>query len=84
MSSIYSSGQTQRDKFRFNEFASYGLDWRTGYCFSYESMDEYIDDIKSVASYYGYNSEEIDCLLNNGFTPEEVEEMLYCNDCMEL
>lgn len=81
---IYSSGQTQRDKFHFNEFASYGLDWRTGYCFSYDSKDEYIDDIKSVASYYGYNSEEIDCLLNNGFTPEEVEEMLYCNDCMEV
>lgn len=81
---IYSSGQIQRDKFQFNEFASYGLDWRTGYHFSYDSRDEYIDDIKSVASYYGYSSEEIDCLLNDGFTPEEVEDMLYCNDCMEV
>lgn len=82
---LYSSGQTQRDKFEFNEYASYGLDWRTGYCSrSYGTRNEYIDDIKTVASYYGYDGEEIDCLLKNGFTPEEVEDMLYCNDYLEV
>lgn len=81
---LYSSGQTQKDKFHFDEFASYGFDWRTGYCNSYLSNEDYIDDIKTVASYYGYDCEEIDCLLNNGFTPEEVEDMLYCNDCLEV
>ncbi len=60
----------------------YGYDWRKG--FEYSNANEYVDDIKSVAQYYGYDSDEIDCLLNNGFTPEEVEEMLYADDFLEV
>ncbi len=52
--------------------------------FEYSNANEYVDDIKSVAQYYGYDSDEIDCLLNNGFTPEEVEEMLYADDFLEV
>lgn len=81
---IYSSGQTQRGKFEFNEYASYGYDWRTGYCGSYFSKDDYIDDIKSVASYYGYEEDDIDTMLSQGFTPDEIEQILYDNDCMEV
>lgn len=81
---IYSSGQTQRVKFEFNEYASYGYDWRTGYCGNYFSKDDYIDDIKSVASYYGYQEDDIDTMLRQGFTPDEIEQILYENDCMEV
>ncbi len=83
---IYSSGQTQRGKFEFNEYASYGYDWRMCYCgsYGYSSRNEYIDDIKSVATYYGYGEEDIDTMLRQGFTPSEIEEILYENDCMEV
>ncbi len=81
---IYSTGQTQTGKFHFDEYSSYGLDWRTGYNFGYSSKNEYIDDIKSIASYYGYDETDIDTLLNKGFTPEEIEQILYENDCMEV
>lgn len=81
---IYSSGQTQRGKFEFNEYAGYGYDWRTGYCNSYISKMDYIDDIKSVASYYGYEEDDIDTMLRQGFTPDEIEQILYDNDCMEV
>lgn len=81
---IYSSGQTQREKFDFDEYASYGYDWRTGYCSSYFTKDDYIDDIKSVASYYGYEEDDIDTMLRQGFTPDEIEQILYDNDCMEV
>ncbi len=81
---IYASGQTQRGKFEFNEYASYGYDWRTGYCNSYFSKTDYIDDIKSVASYYGYQEDDIDTMLRQGFTPDEIEQILYDNDCMEV
>lgn len=81
---IYSSGQTQRGRFEFNEYASYGYDWRTGYCNSYISKDDYIDDIKSVASYYGYQEDDIDTMLRQGFTPDKIEQILYDNDCMEV
>lgn len=81
---IYSSGQTQRGRFEFNEYASYGHDWRTGYCNSYFPKTDYIDDIKSVASYYGYQEDDIDTMLRQGFTPDEIEQILYENDCMEV
>lgn len=83
---IYSTGQTQTGKFEFDEYGSYGLDWRTGYCsgYGYSSKDEYIDDIKSVAAYYGYGEEDVDMMLSKGFTPSEIEEILYENDCMEV
>ncbi len=46
---------------------------------NYTTTDsDYIDDLKSIAAYQGYSSDDIDDLIQNGFTPEEVEEYLYC------
>ena len=36
----------------------------------------YIEDLKSVASYYGTWPEDIDEMLADGVTPEEIEELL--------
>lgn len=36
------------------------------------------DDLKSVAVYQGYSPDEVDELLRSGFTPEEIEEYIYC------
>ena len=44
----------------------------------YDYTSDYIDELRSVASYQGYSSEDIDTLLNEGFTPEEIEEYIYC------
>ena len=60
---ISSKGKIQKTKFDFDEYGSYGYDWRKG--FEYSNRNEYVDDIKSVAQYYGYDSDEIDCLLNS-------------------
>ena len=79
---ISSKGKIQRTKFDFDEYGSYGYDWQKG--FEYSNANEYVDDIKSVAQYYGDDSDKIDCLLNNGFTPEEVEEMLYADAFLEV
>ena len=38
---------------------------------------QYIQDIKGVAGYFGYSEEDIDLLLADGFTPEELEEYIY-------
>ena len=43
-------------------------------------MDEeynYIDDLKAVANSRGYMPEEVDELLEQGFSPVEIEEFLY-------
>lgn len=40
----------------------------------------YLEEIKSVASAFGYAPEEIDRLSGLGFSPEELEEFLYCGE----
>ena len=40
----------------------------------------YIRELKSVASFYGFSPDYVDTLLADGFTTDDVEEMLYCGD----
>ena len=40
--------------------------------------DSYLDDLKSIALYYGFYPEEIDRLLADGFTTDDIEALLYC------
>ena len=45
---------------------------------SREPIDQiYLDELKSVATYYGYTPESIDRLIRQGFLPEDIEELLY-------
>ena len=45
---------------------------------TFSAYDRYIDELKSVARAFGYSPEDVDVLLKEGFTPEEIEESLYC------
>ena len=40
--------------------------------------DSYLEDLKSVAMFYGIYPEEVDKLLADGFTTDDIEELLYC------
>lgn len=42
------------------------------------SKDSYLDDLKSIAMYYGFYPEEIDRLIADGFSTDDIEELLYC------
>lgn len=45
----------------------------------YEEPEEtYLSDLKAVAVYYGLYPEDIDALIRDGVTTDEIEEMLYC------
>lgn len=46
----------------------------------FEKTDSHLDEIKSVAMMFGYSPEDIDRLSAQGFTPEELEELLYCGE----
>lgn len=39
---------------------------------------EYLDEVKSVAASFGYSPEDIDRILEQGFTLDDVEDLLYC------
>ena len=43
-----------------------------------EPEDTYLSDLKAVAVYYGLYPEDIDALIRDGVTTDEIEEMLYC------
>lgn len=44
----------------------------------YADDSSYLDDLKSVAVFYGLYPEDIDALIEDGMDPMEIEEMLYC------
>ena len=45
-------------------------------CWKSATNDSYINDLKSIAAYYGIYEDEIDEMLADGVTPEEIEELL--------
>ena len=61
---------------------TFWLGWGRGYTDTIlgcqEPMEQiYLDELKSVATYYGYTPESIDRLIRQGFLPEDIEELLY-------
>jgi len=79
-------GLVLRDKFNYADL-SYLNDlrwWNYGFGLSSKPKskknnknDEYLKEIKSVAGYYGYSEKDIDQLVADGFTYEDIEELLY-------
>ena len=67
-------GTIAYDKFNYIEY--FGR--RNWWDYSIDYDDLYIEDLKSVAAYQGYSEKDIDNLLKDGFTPEEIEEYIYC------
>ncbi len=45
-----------------------------------ESDRTYVQELKAVAGSFGYDPDDVDTLLNQGFTPEELEDYLYCGE----
>lgn len=77
---INQDGIIERNNFEYS--ICYGKNWweygsYIGFGQSGYSEDDYIDDLKSIASMSGYSPEDVDNLLQQGFLPEEIEEYLY-------
>lgn len=72
-------GSIGRDKFTFSEYGCYGKYKRWDFGFTPHARDStYIEDLKCIAACQGYAPEDIDEMLAGGFTPEEIEEYIYC------
>ncbi len=78
---ITAEGEIEREKFKYDVTSSYGLDWRRGFRYADYMGDAYEEELKSVAPYFGYDEDDIDTLLNDGYMPEDIEEMLYGYQC---
>lgn len=70
-------GKLLNDTFNYEDYSG----WYNCHWWNYTSkanQSSYIDDLKSVAVYQGISPETVDELLNEGFSPEEIEEYIYC------
>ena len=74
---ITSDGELEREKFKYDARSSFGLDWRRGFHYADSIDDDYEDELKSVAPYFGFDEDDIETLLNDGYTYEEIEEAFY-------
>lgn len=82
---IRPDGVLEKEKFEYSYY--YGKGWwdygsfsSAGYgdAWSGYTQDEYIEDLKSIASYQGYTPDDVDGLIKQGFSLEEIEEYIYC------
>jgi len=72
---ICNDGTLVYDTFEYKGY--YGRDW-FDYGFYDIKQDDYINDLKAIAVYQGYSSDDVDELIKSGFSPEEIEEYIYC------
>lgn len=79
-------GHIKKETFDDSKLFSFWSDpfWKP---FSYHSLRhtsnteiDYLTEVKSVAMAFGYAPEDIDELASQGFSPEELEEFLYCGE----
>ena len=46
--------------------------------FARTDEDDYLDTLKTIATTYGISENYIDCLLEEGFTTDDIDELTYC------
>ena len=71
-------GQTQKGNFEYKY--SYGRNWWDFGAFDYsfgKADNEYVDCLKTAAGCEGYTPDEIDYLIEQGFTLDEIEDYIY-------
>lgn len=67
----------------FENGSSYGYNWLKYDNFWYsasgkkDDQNEYVENLKIVSAYLGIDSDLVDQLLAQGFTPQEIEEYIY-------
>lgn len=74
---IKPNGKIERETFENYSYCYYHFPSMNDSCSGIDFDEEYIAELKEVAGTFGYTPEDVDSLLADGFTPEEVEEFFY-------
>lgn len=86
---VDSQGHVEAGNFQptcfFNDFGFSRLGWFPPYEFHQPKriQDDYLQELREMAGYYGYSPEDIDILYARGYSCEEIEECLYDEDYLE-
>ena len=63
----------------FNPWSAFDLPARPhGSTKKHTTQREYIEAVKTVAVFHGFESEYIDALIADGYTVDDIEDMIYC------
>lgn len=77
---IDKSGKTSKTDFDDRNLFDYCYPYHFGFTPKKPNKDsEYIKSLKYVAEGYGYTSQYVDYLLEEGFTTDDIEEIIYCS-----
>ena len=77
---ITTDGDITKDKFEYTDYSG----WTRCSWWMYNPTDKtdgyksYINDLKSVATYMGYDPDIVEDLINSGFALDEIEDYIYC------
>lgn len=78
------NGKMNRSYFDdINIYSGFSSDWHHWTNYDpvrrpYADDSNYLDDLKSIAVFYGLYPEDVDALIADGMDPMEIEELLYC------
>ena len=79
---ILADGELEYAKFNYTDYSEFSYcnwwNYGTDYDTDKKYNNIYIEDLKSIAAYQGILPEDIDVLLAQGFTIDEIEEYIYC------
>ena len=83
---IDTKGDITKSIFKYDELCSLSYSWwdfgnRPSKIIQYD--DEHVAELKSIATQFGYDTDEVDALLDSGYSFEEIEELMYECDYTE-
>jgi len=83
---IDTKGDITKSTFEYDELCSLGYSWwdfRSKQSKVMQYDDVHVAELKSIATQFGYDPDEIDALLDSGYSFEEIEELMYECDYTE-
>jgi len=72
------------DKFNYFDYSGFGCNWWSYSAPKRTSGNDYLEDLKMVASCQGYSPEDLDELYGAGFSLEEIEDLIYSSDLLQV
>lgn len=75
---ITTDGVLTKDKFKYTDSSLWERCnwWTYGMSDKLDGYEAYINDLKSVVTYLGYSPDDVDKMLQSGFSPEEIEDFI--------
>ena len=76
-----SYGTFSTDNIHTHFYPCYCFPWEEDYWGRRTTKSSYVNELKAVAPAFGYTADDIDLLIADGISPEDIEEYFYSGEC---